>query len=492
MQTALTGYTLARSALGLVDRPRVVPQLSLTDFKRAFYPDYEHPPHLALFDEALMDVARFTETGGQEGTEMLLVEMPPRHGKSLTLARFFVAWYLGRNPNKRVILVSNTQSNATENSTFVRNLLAREEWQDMYGLALADDSSAKSDWKLQGHEGGMFAIGMGGTVTSRGANLLICDDMLKGYDQAESFAQREKIMHSFLADFYTRRQPKCGIIVNATRWHEDDPTGRILQNFRPEQYRRIRFPALAEAEGDPLGREPGEALWPGWFPVEDLQRTREYIGAYTFSALYQQNPVPAEGGAWKRDWIYQQAMPLMDQFKRIVVGVDPAGTANRPESETGIVVCGLHKNGHAYVLDDASLNGSPDEWARAAVAAVERWSANYIVAEVNFGGDMVAHTIRTVNPNLMVKQVRASRGKLLRAEPIMARYEQGHVAHVRVFAELERQMISWIPGSESPDRMDALVWALTDVLGVMDISGRMAIGRHNLWGRSTGGKVGPS
>ena len=201
--------------------------------------------------------------------------------------------------------------------------------------------------------------------------------------------------------------------------------------------------------------------------------------------------MPAEGGAWKRGWIHQQAMPLMDQFKRIVVGVDPAGTANRPESETGIVVCGLHKNGHAYVLDDASLNGSPDEWARAAVAAVERWSANYIVAEVNFGGDMVAHTIRTVNPNLMVKQVRASRGKLLRAEPIMARYEQGHVAHVRVFAELERQMISWIPGSESPDRMDALVWALTDVLGVTDISGRMAIGRHNLWGRSNGRKVGP-
>jgi phage terminase large subunit-like protein len=146
---------------------------------------------------------------------------------------------------------------------------------------------------------------------------------------------------------------------------------------------------------------------------------------------------------------------------RVVVGVDPAISAKDESDETGIIVAGKGADGHAYVLDDLSLRASPDGWARAAVTAYHRNSADRIVAEVNQGGDMVENTVRTVDRNVAYSAVHASRGKYSRAEPIAALYEQGKVHHVGTFAELEDQQCQWVPGDKSPDRLDALVWAIT-------------------------------
>jgi phage terminase large subunit-like protein len=151
---------------------------------------------------------------------------------------------------------------------------------------------------------------------------------------------------------------------------------------------------------------------------------------------------------------------------RIVVAVDPAVTATESSDEHGIIVAGLSEQ-RGIVLEDASLQGSPNEWARRAVSLYRSWGADAIVIEVNQGGDMVAHTIRTIDPNVKIKEVRASRGKHVRAEPIAALYEQGRIAHVGAFPALENQMTqmttSGFEGEGSPDRVDALVWALTDL-----------------------------
>jgi phage terminase large subunit-like protein len=151
---------------------------------------------------------------------------------------------------------------------------------------------------------------------------------------------------------------------------------------------------------------------------------------------------------------------------RIVVAVDPAVTATEASDEHGIIVAGLSEQ-RGIVLEDASLQGSPHEWARRAVSLYRSWGADAIVIEVNQGGDMVAHTIRTIDPNVKIKEVRASRGKHVRAEPIAALYEQGRVAHVGAFPALENQMTqmttSGFEGEGSPDRVDALVWALTEL-----------------------------
>jgi phage terminase large subunit-like protein len=149
---------------------------------------------------------------------------------------------------------------------------------------------------------------------------------------------------------------------------------------------------------------------------------------------------------------------------RLVVSVDPAVSAGDSSAETGIIAAGIDMNGHAYILEDASLRGSPHQWASRAVALFNRHGADRIIAEANNGGEMVAHTLRTVESSLPITLVHASRGKYIRAEPISALYERGLVHHVGTFPLLEDQLCAWLPGHQSPDRLDALVWALTELL----------------------------
>ncbi|WP_205967555.1 DNA-packaging protein [Aquisalinus luteolus] len=153
--------------------------------------------------------------------------------------------------------------------------------------------------------------------------------------------------------------------------------------------------------------------------------------------------------------------PEMD---RLVIAIDPPATAGAEADECGIIVAG-RCGGIAYVMEDLSSRGlSPLDWGRRAVAACHRHKADRIVAEVNQGGDMVAAILRQVDPTVPVRAVRASRGKRVRAEPVAALYERGLVRHVGSLAKLEDQLVSWTGEGASPDRLDALVWALTDLM----------------------------
>lgn len=174
----------------------------------------------------------------------------------------------------------------------------------------------------------------------------------------------------------------------------------------------------------------------------------------------------ALGALWSRGVIQYREAPGLS---RIVVAIDPAATSGVASDETGIVAAGRDPVGIGYVLDDSSLRGSPDDWGSAAVRLYHAHKADMIVAEANNGGEMVKHVIATVDPRVPVKLVHATRGKQVRAEPIAARYEQNRVYHVKPLPVLEDQMVSWSPvhnaaDSDSPDRVDALVWALTELL----------------------------
>jgi len=181
--------------------------------------------------------------------------------------------------------------------------------------------------------------------------------------------------------------------------------------------------------------------------------------------LYAEILDDVEGALWDRDQIEEHRVTVHPPLKRIVVGVDPSAGSKATSDETGIVVVGLGENGEGYVLDDVSLRGTPNDWGRAAVAAYHKFSADRIVAESNQGGEMVSHTLRTVDENVPIKLVHASKGKATRAEPISALYEQGRVHHHGFHASLEDQMTEWVPGvGNSPDRVDALVWGLTELM----------------------------
>jgi PBSX family phage terminase large subunit len=173
----------------------------------------------------------------------------------------------------------------------------------------------------------------------------------------------------------------------------------------------------------------------------------------------------AEGVLWTRGVIERQRIDKMPELTRIVVAIDPATTKTMESDETGIVVLGKSVNAHVYVLDDLSGKYSPLEWATVAAKAVEKWNADCIVAEKNQGGDMVETVIRQVDKHTRVKLVTATKGKTVRAEPIYSLYEQGKVWHVGLFPILEQQMVIFNPeaNTDSPDRVDALVWGATEL-----------------------------
>lgn len=189
---------------------------------------------------------------------------------------------------------------------------------------------------------------------------------------------------------------------------------------------------------------------------EGTRLGRQEIGG----EVLEDNP----GALWKRqEMIEGHRKHETPKLVRIVVGVDPP--ASSTGAEAGIVVAARGSDNHLYILDDCSLHGSPDQWGKAAVAAYNKWGADRIIGEVNNGGDMVGSTIRTVDKNVSYKAVRATRGKATRAEPISALYEQGRAHHVGAFPLLEDQMVQWEPSAaDSPDRLDALVWAATELM----------------------------
>lgn len=229
-------------------------------------------------------------------------------------------------------------------------------------------------------------------------------------------------------------------------------------------------------------------LSPKWFShiIAKYEGTR--LGR---QELYAHLIEDVDGALWTRTQLEADRVYLAPELLRIVVAIDPAGV-NRPQNaETGIVaagVAGIGAAAHGYVLADRSGHYSPSGWATAAIDVYRRLKADTIIAEINNGGDMVAHTIRTVDPNVPVKVVHASRGKQARAEPVSALDEQHRIHHVGMFAELEDQMCLWDPHVEtvSPDRVDARVWAFIELMlghAVVATGDAVGIDQHaSRWG----------
>lgn len=250
-------------------------------------------PHLRYVYQHLRRVTR-----GE--CRRLAIFMPPRHGKSQCVTMRYPVWRLIGRPELRVIIGAYNHELALEFSSFARNLAAE------CGL-LGPTSTAANDWRTTS-AGGVRAVGVGSGVTGRGANLIIIDDPVKSREEAESEAYRRRVWNWYRDDMYTRLEPNGAIILIQTRWHELDLAGRLLSEAASggEQWEVINLPALAD-ENDPLGREPGAALCPERFSISDLERIRMVLGTYSFEALYQQRPRPADGGLMKREWLGQIA-----------------------------------------------------------------------------------------------------------------------------------------------------------------------------------------
>ncbi|MDR2005898.1 MAG: phage terminase large subunit [Acidaminococcales bacterium] len=235
----------------------------------------------------------------------LMLFMPPRHGKSQTVTETFPSWFLGRHPDARVIEVSYGIQFAEK-----FGLLNRRKIEDfggrIFGIGVSADQSSKTKWEIAGHAGGMISVGLGGSITGEGADLLIIDDLIKNRQEAESEAMRRRVWEEWQDTLQTRLHPGAAVILIMTRWREDDIAGRILDEAEAngEKWHIVRLPCIAEDGGaDALGRKPGETLWPEHgFDARWAARQKATVGERTWNALYQQNPLPAEGNIIKNDW----------------------------------------------------------------------------------------------------------------------------------------------------------------------------------------------
>lgn len=254
-------------------------------------------PHLDLIDSLIVEAV------AGRAPSRLIIEVPPRHGKSELISRHTPAWFLGCFPHKRVLLATYEADFAAQWGRRNRDLL-EEHGAGLYGIRVDGTSRAANRWDIEGHEGGMGTAGIGGPLTGKGADLLIIDDPVKNAEEAQSDTIRAKHWDWWQSTAATRLHPGAVVVILMTRWHEDDLAGRLLAQHEDdadeagEAWTEVRLPALAE-EHDPLGREIGEALWPDRFAASWLSRKRQEIGDYWFNALYQGRPAALEGAILK-------------------------------------------------------------------------------------------------------------------------------------------------------------------------------------------------
>jgi predicted phage terminase large subunit-like protein len=320
------------------------------------------------------------------------------------------------------------------------------------------------------------------------AGLLTKNETLKTIER-EGTEQRIKAKTAWNSD--TLRGDYCDLLIldemqliDETAWTEVgqpmliDNDGDAVLIYTPPSHRSRsvskakdkRFVAdlYKRAENDKSGRWQAFHFTSHDNPFISATAIQELAGDMT-SVAYRQEILAEDmedipGALWKRKWFDKHRGEGMPELARVVVAVDPAVTNKATSDEVGIIGAGLGIDGRYYVLADRSGIMSPDKWGNRAINLFHEFSADRIVAEVNNGGDLVETVLRTIERNIPYSGVTASRGKITRAEPIAALYEQGKVSHIGAFSELETQCSEFVPGDKSPDRMDALVWALTELM----------------------------
>lgn len=345
---AAAALELKRRATGSDNSGYLAQAVNLAGFTRAIYPSYEQTDFQTALDDKLAQVARYVETGGAEGIGRLMIFMPPRHGKSLKVSKLFPAWFIGRNPDKRMIMASYSATLAGRNSRYVRNVIKSDRFHGIFPrVNMAADTASATEWDIADHEGGAIAAGVGGGLTGHGAHLLTIDDPTKSRAEAESQTYRDNLKEWY-GDVYTRLQePGGAIILMHQRWHDDDLAGWLLSEG-VDKWVVLSLPALAE-DNDYMGREPGQALWPERYGVEKLDAIAANLGEYRFAAEYQQTPKPKSGGLFDTHLI--EVVDFPPECTEIVRFYDLAATAKKKSDYTAGCKMGITRDERPVILD---------------------------------------------------------------------------------------------------------------------------------------------
>lgn len=394
----------------------------------------------------------------------IIVSLPPRHGKSELISRWFPVWALNHRPDLRIALCSFGAALAAEHGGWVRDTIAAHA--DRLRVRLKPGSKAASAWKTTAG-GGMVSVGVGGPLTGKGFNIGIVDDPIKNRQESDSETVRRAVRNWYTSTFYTRQEPGASIVVLMTRWHEDDLAGWLLEEARQggERWDLLSLPARAE-ENDPLGRRVGEALCPWRYNEDDLREKERAVGSRDWAALYQQRPSPDEGEIFRRAW-WQRWRVLPPRFDSLVLSVDCAFKDLRSSDYVVVQVWG-RVGASFHLVDQVRDRMSFTATVNAVRAMAAKWplaSAKLIEDKAN--GSAVIDTLRKEIPGLL--PVEPHGGKVARAWAVQPYIEARNVwipedaafPWVGHFVE----EAACFPNGAHDDQVDTMTQALTYLAG---------------------------
>ena len=435
----------------------------LAFYARRMFPGYQTASHIERLIEAI-------EWAVATPNARLIVTMPPRHSKSVHVSELLPAWFLGRYPDKRIIAASHSAALAYTFSRRVRNQMQHPAW-PFHDAQVADDKGAVQAWDIHDRRGGYIAVGVGGSPTGQGGDGIIIDDPLRSAADADSQTVRDSLWEWYQGTIRTRLEPGGFIILTATRWHEDDLTGRLIaaQDAGGEQWRHLHMPAI-DAEGN--------ALWPERWPLADLERIQAAVGSRVFEAQYQGRPAPDAGNVFNRDWWRLYSEP---QDRRAFDQIIQSWDMTFRETKSGSYIVGQvwgTRGADRYLLDQVRFRGD----FPAAVAAVrsmsEAWpESREKIVENKANGPAIVATLRNEIPGLI--EVQPEGGKEARANAVAWQVESGNVylpdPKLHPWSQELIDEAAAFPNGAHDDQVDALSQALLRLQN-----------RPEVWGDDTG------
>lgn len=430
---------------------------------------WEPYPYLKIISQRIAQM--ICDGGGN-----LVVEAPPRHGKSFFLSYWLPIWFLETYPHRKIILTTYEADFAKTFGRAVRNEINEN---PMITVKIAQDSSSASRWDTT-EGGGMITAGIGGPVTGKGGNLLLVDDPVKNWDEASSPTYRKRNIDWMKTTLMTRGEPGAVTVVLMTRWHEQDLAG-VMQ--KEKGWEVLRFPAIAE-EDDLIGRKRGDALCPQRYPIEVLEQRKTALGTRFFGALFQQRPAPEEGDIFRNSWwkFYDE---VPDDLDKSLQSWDMAFK----DTKTSAYVCGQvwgRKGSNIYLIDSVRDKLSFTKSVRAVQTLTAKWpDVVEKLIEEKANGAAIIDTLKDSIEGIIPVNPRGS--KEARAYAIQPLVEAGNVWLPRPDkAPWVHEFLaecSTFPNSDYKDQVDAMTQAF-DRLRVKKVTDALPSGifKSSMWG----------
>jgi len=427
--------------------------------------DYIVGKHHRMLANMLMDIE-------QGKKDRICVNIPPRHGKSQLVSIFFPAWFLGRNPNKKVMMVSHTTDLAVDFGRKVRNLISTDEYQAIFPtVQLASDSKSAGRWNTNSG-GEYYACGIGSSIAGRGADLLLVDDPHSEQDVINgNFGVFEKAYEWFTYGARTRLMPGGRVAIIQTRWHMDDLTGRVTkdmgQNEKADQYEVVEFPAILDTINKKTKKSEQKPLWPEFFDLEALLRTKASMPVFQWSAQYQQEPTAEEAALVKREWWNMWTKEEPPSCEYIIMSLDAAAEKHNRADFTALTTWGVFLNEEIDSFNIILLNSIKKrmefpELKEMAMAEYAEWEPDAFIVEKKSSGTALYQEMRRMG--LPVQEYTPHRGsgdKLARLNSVSDIVASGlcWVPETR-WAEEVIEEIAGFPFMSHDDLVDSTVMAL--------------------------------